>query len=180
MQTQCNWVKRLREIQSAQPVIIFKKNARRHIHSYILNGNLRRFKIGTWFACLIFCWEPWRKTFSTTFHKATVKLTKYLKRFCIYRIFTRHRINNPVTDDGHLTALPIPFPIIMVLLTEDQCSLAKCLSVNHFRCCIPNWYANNRVYYAPMVVCVCLHIPLPHYHHCANVSRSIWNSNMSF
>ena len=33
--------------------------------------------------------------------------------------------------------------------------------------------ANDRVYYGPMVVFVCLHTTLPHYHHYADVSEGI-------
>ena len=33
--------------------------------------------------------------------------------------------------------------------------------------------ANNRVHYGLMVVLICLHITLPHYHHYANVSEGI-------
>ena len=31
--------------------------------------------------------------------------------------------------------------------------------------------ARNQVHYGPMVVSVCLHIKLPHYHHYANLSE---------
>ena len=32
---------------------------------------------------------------------------------------------------------------------------------------------NNRVYYGPIVISICLYFTLPHHHHCADVSESI-------
>ena len=53
--------------------------------------------------------------------------------------------------------IDIPGKLGLCLLL--QCSLLMC--------------PNNRIHYDPMVVFVCLHITLPHYHHYADISEGI-------